>query len=114
MINFRDENSLHNKILMSIAEYGIYIFCLFAFFGKGESFRSIGLYAPLVVIFIRAILSRQAPFNWKDPLFLVLISFCLSAILSSIFSENSVNSIVEFKRTYFKALLIFIVIASVF
>ncbi len=95
-------------------EYGIYLFAVFLFTSKGESFRSFGLYILPVVLIIKMSLAGKLPFDWRNPLFLSIMAICTSGILSSLLSEDLSLSLYAFRKTYLKIFLIFVVISSTF
>ena len=103
-----------NKVMPLIMEYCIYLLAVFLFTDKGESFRSVGLYLPPVLIVFRMLIVKQWTFDYKNEIFILLIAFCLSAIVSSLFAENIAESFGFFKSSYLKVFLLFIVISSVF
>jgi len=81
---------------------------------KGESFRSLGFYVPPLLISIRMLIVKQWAFDYKNEIFMLLIAFCFSAIISSLFAENMIDSFGFFKSSYLKVFLLFVVISSVF
>ena len=103
-----------DKILQTTMEYGIYLLAIFLFTDKGESFRTIGLYIPPIALIIRSYLTQKSPFDMNDPLLLSLIALCLSAIASSLISNEPLLSINEFKKTYLKVFIMFSVIKITF
>jgi O-antigen ligase len=110
----KDKDFYTDKILPLLMEYGIYLLAIFFFTDKGESFRTIGLYIPPVALIIRSYLIQKLPFNMNDPLLLFLIALCLSAIVSSLISNEPLLSMNEFKKTYLKVIIIFLVIKITF
>lgn len=113
-MDIKNRDFWREKLPDYIMEYGIYLFVIFLFIGKGESFRSIGLYAPPVILAVRVYLTKQSPFDWKNPIFLCVVALCLSGIAASFFAPSLTESFNWFKRTYLKLLLLFIVISFVF
>ncbi len=103
-----------DKILQTTMEYGIYLLAIFLFTDKGESFRTIGLYIPPIALIIRSYLTQKSPFDMNDPLLLSLIALCLSAIASSFISNELLSSMNEFKKTYLKVFIMFLVIKIAF
>ena len=69
-----------NKVMPLIMEYCIYLLAVFLFTDKGESFRSVGLYLPPVLIVFRMLIVKQWTFDYKNEIFMLLIAFCFSAI----------------------------------
>ncbi len=112
--NIRKTDCWIQTILPAIMEYGIYLLAIFLFTGKGETFRSIGLYLPPIALVAMAHIKKGWDIDWKNPLFLITILFCLSAILSSLLSPEIGASLHFFKRTYVKLFLIFLVVATAF
>jgi len=110
----KDREFWIDKALPTIMEYGIYILVIFLFTDKGEAFRSIGIYIPPVMLAVRAYLVKELPFNSRNPLLILVIALCLSAILSSIFAPAPLDSFKWFKKTYLKLFLVFIVVEYIF
>jgi O-antigen ligase len=110
----KDREFWIDKALPTIMEYGIYILVIFLFTDKREAFRSIGIYIPPVILAVRTYLLKELPFNWKDPIFILICALCLSAIVASIFAPIPYESFRWFKKTYLKLFLVFIVVAYIF
>ncbi len=106
-------NGSHRLFLLTM-QYGIYLLAIFLFTDRGESFRSIGLYLPPVILVAKCIIDRKVYLNYKNPIFISLLALCLSAIISSFFATSLIESLHWFKRTYLKVFFIFTVIAYAF
>jgi len=100
--------------LKLFAEYSVYLFIIFLFMDKGETLRTVGIFVPPLLIFIRAIILRENPVNFKNPIFILLICLCLSGIISSIFAPDTFYSLEWVKRTYFKLFLVFLTVVYLF
>lgn len=103
------------KILFLASEYGIYLLVIFLFMDKGESFRTIGIYIPPILVLVRSFLFKEKNiFNFKNSIFILMTALCLSGIISSILSPDPFYSLKWFKRTYIKMFLVFIAMVYIF
>ncbi len=102
------------KVLDFITIYGIYLLLLFLYTDKGQTFREIGFYLPILALSVRFILDKQIPINWKNYIFLLVVGFVLSAFVATFLSPVLLDSLARFKREHFKLLILFIVFFTVF
>ncbi|MBE0425116.1 MAG: O-antigen ligase family protein [Nitrospirae bacterium] len=109
-----DRSFWAEKILPLAIEYGIYLYILLMFAGKFGTFREIGLYAPPVLWLTGCLIKGNFDLQWREPVFICLIIFSLSAVISSFFSVSPVDSFIFFKKEHLKILLLYIVVSTAF
>ena len=97
-----------------IMEYGTYLFAVLMFAGKFGTFREIGLYLPAFLWLLQGILKKKIDLEWREPLFIALIVFMLSAVVSSLLSPSPWHSFHFFRREDLKVVLLYIVISTTF
>jgi O-antigen ligase len=105
-----------NKVLndKKIMEYGIYLFIVVLFWGDTTSFKFLGLYIPAIFFFLRITLTKRVYRFWKCPLFIAIILFSISGILSTIWAVNTLESLIFFEKNILRLILIYVIIVSVF
>jgi O-antigen ligase len=105
-----------NKALSDkkIMEYGIYLFIVVLFWGYTTSFKFLGLYIPAIFFFMRIMLTKRVYRFWKCPLFIAIILFSISGILSTIWAVNTLESLIFFEKNILRLILIYVIIVSVF
>ncbi len=94
-------------------EYGIYLMALVQFQSKGEAFRSIGLYVPLVAWFIKLCLVRETR-EKPSPVPVAFLFFVASLLLSALLSIDPLASLRGFRKSVFKSAILFFVISQNF
>jgi O-antigen ligase len=94
-------------------EYGIYLLVLMQFQSKGEAFRSIGMYAPLVAWLIKLCLVRDSGHRVSlgEIVFLV---FTGSLLISALLSIDHLAALRGFRKTVLKAAILFFLISQNF
>ena len=97
-----------------IMEYGTYLFAVLMFAGKFGTFREIGLYLPAFLWLLQGILKKKIDLEWREPLFIALIVFVLSAVVSSLLSPSPWHSFHFLKKEHLKVILLYIVISTTF
>lgn len=97
-----------------VMEYGIYLFALLMFAGKLGTFREVGLYLPASLWLLRCITRKEIDLEWREPLFLALAAFVLSAVTSSLLSPSPLESFHFLKKEHLKIILLYVVISSTF
>jgi O-antigen ligase len=105
-----------NKALSDkkIMEYGIYLFIVVLFWGYTTYFKFLGLYIPAIFFFLRILLTKRVYRFWKCPLFIAIILYSISGILSTIWAVNTLESLVFFEKNVLRLILIYVIIVSVF
>jgi O-antigen ligase len=105
-----------NKALSDkkIMEYGIYLFIVVLFWGYTTYFKFLGLYIPAVFFFLKITLTKRVYRFWRCPLFIAVILFSISGVLSTAWAVNTLESLVFFEKSILRLLLIYVIIVSVF
>jgi O-antigen ligase len=103
-----------DNVFPLIMEYGIYLFAVLMFAGRFGTFREIGLYLPAFLWLLQGILKKKIDLQWREPLFIALIGFLLSAVVSSLLSPLPLQSLLMLKKEYLKVLLLYIAISATF
>lgn len=107
-------NKQISKKLDLIIEGLVYIFIIFLFMDKGETFRVVGIYLPFFLLIIKSIILKESPVNLNNSVFNLVLILCLSGIIASVFAPSILYSLSWFKRTYLKLFLVSIVFFSLF
>ncbi len=102
----RDGGPGYARACRIIGEYGIYILLIFLFTGKGEAFRSFGLYGPPLAFLMLRITGHGPEVNPRNPVFIAFLLLSGSATLSALLGEDVWRSLTFFKKTYVKDLLL--------
>jgi len=97
-----------------IMEYGMYLFAIVLFIGAAGAFKFIGIYLPALFFLIRACLKGTIYKFWKSPIFIFLILFAFSGILSVFISRDLWQSLVFFEKYHIRPILIYLVIVTAF
>ncbi len=100
------------KILLIFSEYLLYLLIIFLFIDQGQTFREVAIYTPLILLFLRALISQENPVDIKNRIFILVIFLCFSGIIASIFSPEPYYSLKWFKKTYLK--LFFVTLAFIY
>lgn len=107
-------NEQISKKLDLIIEGLVYIFIIFLFMDKGETFRVVGIYLPFFLLIIKFIILKESPVNLNNSVFNLVLILCLSGIIASVFAPSILYSLSWFKRTYLKLFLVSIVFFGLF
>jgi O-antigen ligase len=94
-------------------EYGVYVFVCLMFSGKLSTLREFGIYLPVLLWLALCLIKKELDLQWKEPLFICLLIFFLSAVVSSLFSVNPFASL-TFKKEYLKIVLLYVAVSTTF
>lgn len=101
-------------MIAAITEYCSFAFVLLMFAGKFGTVKAIAFYLPAGLWALRALFKKDMGFNWKDPLFLLIVLFFVSALVSALMGGQYVHSLKVLKKEHLKLLLLYCTICSVF
>ncbi|MBF0564720.1 MAG: O-antigen ligase family protein [Nitrospirae bacterium] len=101
-------------MIAAITEYCSYAFVLLMFAGKFGTIKAIAFYLPAGLWALRLLFKKEMGFNWKDPLFLLIMLFFVSALVSALMGEQYLHSLKVLKKEHLKLLLLYCTICSVF
>lgn len=99
---------------IKVMEYGMYLFVIVLFVGYSTSYKFVGLYIPAIFFFLRMWLTNSIYRFWKSSLFVPLLLFILSGLLSTIFAQNKLESLIFFEKFHLRTFFIYVVVISVF
>ncbi len=100
-------------VLDRTIEYTIYPLAFFLLPGKGEAFRSIGLYAPLAAWILKLCLVQQSrpKLSRTGAAYFLFIG---SVLLSAFLSIDPPLALLGFRKTFLKSAIVFLVISQNF
>jgi O-antigen ligase len=107
------DRSKTERYMSFVIEYGVYLYILFLFSGKGEGLRNIGLYGAFVTWIVYAIYSKKIRISFNILGASVFI-FIASALLSSLFSLDPLYSFTALKKDLLRGVITFLIISTFF
>ncbi|MBF0344426.1 MAG: O-antigen ligase family protein [Nitrospirae bacterium] len=105
---------LDSNTYLDVMQWSVYVFVILMYAGALGTIKAIAFYVPASLWTIRLILKKEAGFQWKDPLFILILLLTLSAIVSSLFSVNQAASLISVKKSYLKVVFLYCIIATIF
>jgi hypothetical protein len=98
-----------------IMEYGFYLFIILFCRGSGVTlYKFIGLYIPAFILLLRIFMTNRIYIFWRSPIFIFLICFFFSGILSTLFAIHPLDSLIYFEKYHLRSVVIFIIIVTIF
>lgn len=101
------------RYLHIMVEYGVYLYVLFLFFGKGEGLRNIGLYGALSAWIIHLLFIKRVRIS-LDVITVSFFIFIASTILSSLFSLDPAYSFTALKKDVLRGIVTFLLLSTFF